>query len=82
MNLSGKLDELAAMNAESDNDETRRRMRAALRIGARVALEHVVLSSTYPSQSDIDKALADLDGTPAPVPSAAPAAPALPEQEL
>lgn len=91
MKLGEKIEGFVDVFEESEADEVKRRMRAALRIGARVALEHVLLTGGgYTTKSDIEKAIKELSddyqrtsasATPAPLtvypPAEEPAAPPL-----
>ena len=60
LNINQKIEEFVRSLEESEDDETKNRMRAALRIGARTAIECILLES-YPTKADIERVLKTLD---------------------
>ena len=64
MKLREKYDEVADCLEDSENDEVRNRLKAALVVGGRIALEQVVLvSGAYASLADVKTVLEELDAT-------------------
>jgi hypothetical protein len=60
LNINQRIEEFVRALEESEDDETKNRMRAAMRIGARMALECCLLES-YPGKTDIEKVRKTLD---------------------